>query len=94
MQNANNLYYSVSLQHNKQALFIAFSFVVPAKTVAQRTAHCVLTVNNIHVTSDVIQELVLEQAIRDKAANVFDYTNKACSKLLRKNDLAASLLVS
>ena len=90
MQNANTLYYSVSMQRNNAALFVAFSFASPfannAKTVAQRTAHCVVTLNNKYATTAQIAQLVAQQQQRDKAASVCDCTSDTMYKVLLKND--------
>lgn len=91
MQAANTLFFSISLQRNKQALFLSFSFAQPAKTsVQQRTAHYVATIHNKHATTAQVMQLVAAQQIRDKALNVCNCNTTAMHKLLRKNDLHAA----
>ena len=90
MQAANTLYASVHLQANKQALFVAFSFIQPVRTVAQRTAHYVATVHNKKATLAQIMQLLQVQQARDNAASVCLCNTDAISKMLNKNTLAAS----
>ena len=85
MQNANTLYYSVSLQRNKQALFISFSFAPPKLTVPQRTAHAVITCDK-KLTTAKLEQLVTAQVKLDKAANARECNATSIAKLLRKND--------
>ena len=85
MQNANTLYYSVSMQSNKQALFIAFSFAQPKLTVSQRIAHAVITCDK-KLTTAKLAQIVAGQAKFDKAACTRECNNTSIAKLLRKND--------
>ena len=91
MQNANTLYYSVSLQRNNKAAFIAFSFAQPLRTsVQQRTAHYVATVQNkVQLTTAYVAQVVAAQQLRDKAFNAQACNNDSMCKLLYKNDVAA-----
>ena len=91
MQNANTLYYTISLQRNKKAAFIAFSFAQPLRTsVQQRTAHYVATVQNkAQLTTAYVAQVVAAQQLRDKAFNAQACNSESIDKLLCKNDTAA-----
>lgn len=83
------------MQRSNAAMFVAFSFANPAasnaQTVAQRTAHCVVTLNDKYATSAHIAQLVAQQQQRDSAASVRNCTNDTMCKLLYKNDKRAEL---
>jgi len=86
MQNANTLYYTISLQRNNKAAFIAFSFAQPLRTsVQQRTAHAVITCDK-KLTTAKLAQIVAGQAKFDKAHCTRECNSPNINKLLRKND--------
>jgi hypothetical protein len=86
MRAANTLYFSVTMQRNKNAMFIVFSF---SNECVQRLAHYVATVNDEYPTNATIAAVVAAQQKRDNAAVVRDCTSAAVSKRLAKNDARA-----
>jgi hypothetical protein len=94
---ANTLYYSVQVQKNNSALFVCFGFATAynaltgARTVTQRIAHAVATLQR-DATSAQLAAVVAKQQKWDNAADVQCCTFAAkAEQLLLANDEAALL---